>query len=380
MDIKNNKNQTMQFSDKKLHLVIIFSVFLIFIGCLRFVPSRDSLYGTKPLNENINTEIVADEEVFYQQEKVQQARLNELMQKRSAEANYGVANDYHFGPEDLLEFQVFDVPELNLSTRVRPNGTIALPLIGVVHVSGKTQSELEADITKRLSEYVLNPQVSIFVQEYAAHKVAVIGQVANPGRYPLKKDSASLLEMISEAGGRTNGSSGIVVLIPGDAEKFSLPKTVDRNGNLNFGIEIYYEDLIGRGGVSPLIIPLLPDDTVVLQEAGTIHVDGEIKVPGSFQPSTRMTVLGAIASAGGLTYSADVHSVEVIRDVGAGKKAFITVDLEEIALRSGDDVRLRDGDVVRVPSHEGRFVTRQVVDVLNRFVDFTVGGTLRVAQ
>jgi protein involved in polysaccharide export with SLBB domain len=76
-------------------------------------------------------------------------------------------------------------------------------------------------------------------------------------------------------------------------------------------------------------------------------------------------VIGAIAAAKGFTYSADVNNVEVIRDVGAGRKALVALDLEEVGLRGGRDIRLRNGDLVRVPSHSSRFFKRQVVETIN---------------
>ena len=77
------------------------------------------------------------------------------------------------------------------------------------------------------------------------------------------------------------------------------------------------------------------------------------------------SVIGAVAAAGGLTYSADVKKVEVLRDIGGGKKALASLDLEEVGLQGGKDIRLRAGDLVRVPSEPGRFFERQIVSTLN---------------
>jgi protein involved in polysaccharide export with SLBB domain len=115
----------------------------------------------------------------------------------------------------------------------------------------------------------------------------------------------------------------------------------------------------------PLIIPLLPGDTVIVPEAGTYEVDGEVNSPGSYKLTSRTSAIGAIAAAKGFTYAAAVNSVEVIRDVGGGRKALITLDLEEVGLRGGKDVRLRHGDLVRVPSEPGRFFRRQIVNTIN---------------
>jgi protein involved in polysaccharide export with SLBB domain len=123
--------------------------------------------------------------------------------------------------------------------------------------------------------------------------------------------------------------------------------------------------LIGNINQRPLLIPLLPGDTIIVPEAGTYEVDGEVVQPGSFKLTSRTSVIGAIAAARGFTYSAAVNRVEVIRDTGAGKKALIAVDLEQIGLRGGQDVRLRNGDLVRVPSEPGRFFKRQVVETIN---------------
>lgn len=131
------------------------------------------------------------------------------------------------------------------------------------------------------------------------------------------------------------------------------------------GVEIDLEQLIGQVNQPPLLIPMLAGDTVVVPEVGMVEVDGEVNKPGSYKLASRTSVLGAIAAAAGFTYSANVHAVEVIREVGGGKKAAITLDLEEIGLRGARDVRLRNGDLVRVPSEPGRFFGRQVVETLN---------------
>jgi protein involved in polysaccharide export with SLBB domain len=125
------------------------------------------------------------------------------------------------------------------------------------------------------------------------------------------------------------------------------------------------EDLLGTVDHRPLLVPLVPGDTIVVPEAGTYEVDGEVTTPGSYKLTGRTSVIGAIAAAKGFTYSADVNNVEVIRDVGAGRKALVALDLEEVGLRGGRDVRLRNGDLVRVPSHSSRFFKRQVVETIN---------------
>ena len=239
----------------------------------------------------------------------------------------------------------------------------------------ETEAEVQEEVTKRLSQFLRRPQVNVFISEYAANKVNVIGEVAKPGAYVLKRNDYSLIELLSEAGGRKENASGRLILIPSregtnpeaslalNTARTSMGSPLDTNV-----IEIYFDDLIGSSKQTPLVIPLRAGDTIVVPAAGEVQIDGEVRKAGSVQLSARTSLLGAIASAGGLTYAADVGSVEVIRELESGKKALLSVDLENLALAQGKDVRLRDGDIVRVPSQGGRFAAQRVVDVVNNLL------------
>jgi protein involved in polysaccharide export with SLBB domain len=131
------------------------------------------------------------------------------------------------------------------------------------------------------------------------------------------------------------------------------------------GIELDFEDMIGSAVARPVLIPVIGGDTIIIPEVGTFEVEGEVKNPGSFKITGKKSVMGAIAAAGGFGYAAQVREVEVIRDIGGGKKAFIALNLEDIALKGQDDVRVRDGDLIRVPTQSGRHIERQIVEGIN---------------
>ncbi len=371
--------------DALFHRGLISLLFLplVLASCLRYVPSRQEIEESRGPTEE-KTEF-AGKEAFFSLEETQKKRLGELMFQRQAEMSSQEAGNstYRIGPGDVLKFQVFDVDELNREVRVRPDGNIALPLIGVIQAKGLTEEDIQSEVSKRLEKYVYSPQVQIFIAEYGAQKISVIGEVKKPGAYPLIRENYSLVELLGEAGGRTDKASAIIVLIPASpiqkqakAGKDDLARARFGRPAQKFGIEIYFDDLVGSHNRHPILVPLRAGDTVIVPEAGNINVDGEVNRAGSYQLSSRMSLSGAIASAGGLTYSADVKNVEVIRELGEGKKALVTVDLERLALQEGRDIRLRDGDLVRVPSAEGRFVTRQVVATLNSFFHFGVSGNM----
>ncbi len=341
----------------KIKFAIVLLICLNITACLRFTPSRDD-------SQNTDKSQYAGEEDFYSLDKIQKDRLTQLQNERVAASALNQGVSYKIGVEDMLELSVFDAPELNRKVRVRPDGNVSLPLIGLVQVTGKTEEEAQNEVTEKLSEFMHSPQVQLFISEYSAHKVWVVGEINKPGAYALSRDNYSLIELLAESGGRKEKASGMIVLIPNSVQDKSLTLSKDLI-NTKYGIEIPFESLVGTIGNPPLNIPLRAGDTIVVPEAGTIQVDGEVAKRGTVIATSKITLLGAIASAGGLSYSADINEVEVIRELGDGKKALITVDLEKVALNQGEDIKLRDGDIVRVTSASGRFIANQTITIFN---------------
>lgn len=116
--------------------------------------------------------------------------------------------DYVIGPLDALTVDVFQEPELSVkSVQVDASGRIALPLVGTVDASGKTASQLSRELEGKFGErYLNNPQVTVTVAGSVSQKVAVQGEVTEPGVYPLKGPT-TLLEVLSLARGETSIAS-----------------------------------------------------------------------------------------------------------------------------------------------------------------------------
>ncbi len=109
--------------------------------------------------------------------------------------------NYRIGPQDLLKVEVFQVDELTSRERVGDDGRIVMPLIGPIPVAGLTPQEAEDKIAYLLGvDYLQDPQVSIFIEEYASQKVTVSGTVEKPGVFPLK-GRTTLTQAIALAGG-----------------------------------------------------------------------------------------------------------------------------------------------------------------------------------
>jgi len=116
-------------------------------------------------------------------------------------ADPGPNQTYRIGPFDLIKIEVFQVAELSSQERVNEEGYVVMPLIGSVKVGGLTPREAEQAIAKQLGvDYLQNPQVNIFVVDYASQKVTVTGRVKKPGVFPVA-GKTTLMQAIALAGG-----------------------------------------------------------------------------------------------------------------------------------------------------------------------------------
>lgn len=333
-------------------------------GCIRYTPSREEIQE-RSRKEGAPGAPLGTEQEFHEYEKHLEQRLNGLLSERAylLEVSQSLTG-YSLGPGDQIEVTVYGFNDLTTTTEVSPDGTIHLPLVGETSVAGRDLGMVRTHLSGAFSKYIRNPKVDVEVKNAQANRVSVIGEVSKPGMYPLRRNGQLITELISEAGGRSQLASNRLILLPapkslaGTSSTHSAPISTG-------GVEIEMDALFGKIDTPPVLIPLIAGDTVVVPEAGKYEVDGEVEKPGSYPLSSQASVMSAIASAGGFTYSADVKKVEVIREIGNGRKALATLDLEEVGLRGGKDIRLRSGDLIRVPSEPGLFFERQIVESLN---------------
>jgi len=118
-------------------------------------------------------------------------------------------------PDDLIEIKVYQQPDLETRTRVAMDGTITMPLLGVIKVSGMSVEEARTKIHDLLAkDYLVKPQVSVTVVEYAKRLFTILGEVQRPGTYEIPAgEPFSLLQAIALAGGYTRiGSPGKVIV------------------------------------------------------------------------------------------------------------------------------------------------------------------------
>ncbi|MCB0354561.1 MAG: polysaccharide export protein [Bdellovibrionales bacterium] len=348
---------------------------------------------TKPRSELISDarssgmpvrSIAEDRELFFLKSEEQNTRLQQLLFRR---LSAGSINDvYRIGAGDVVKLNVFDVEELDVEARVRESGDVVIPLIGSVDAVGLTEHDLQERIAGRLSEFIRSPRVSVYVSAFGSQKVAVIGAVEKPGSFPLEKSSNTLMELVSRAGGLSDKAANYLKLVPAEystQSEFALGAG-DVRAQLNqfqragsqpperAGIEIPLDSVLGLSGSAPLEMPIRPGDMIIVPQAGQVLVEGEVENRGSYALGQRTTLLGALAAAGGITYSAKIDEVEIIRP-DVNQKLRLVLNLEDLVSGDQGDIPLRNGDIVRVPSDSSRRLRTDTFESISRLVGVGVG-------
>ena len=239
------------------------------------------------------------------------------------------------GPEDLLEVTVFELPQFNVTSRVSGDGTITMPLIGSVRVTGLTKDQAEQKLETELeAKYINSANVSINIKEYKSKQIAVLGAVAKPGPYYILSNR-SLLQVITDAGGLTPevGPKCFIFRFDGSKIEIDLADLMIA-GNQQWNVDIYPGDVIN-----------IPPAT-----KSVVYVLGEVKTPGPVELpfGSQLTLLTAIARAGGLTSNAK-SEILVRRKTKRGQIEVLKVNLKDILKGKEPDMQLQTEDVINVP-------------------------------
>lgn len=187
--------------------------------------------------------------------KVEASRTSAAPDAAKADASQ---TDYVLQPQDLLRVQIFQEDDINRlgEVRVSQDFTVSLPLIGTVNLKGKTKGQAQ-DIIRELydRDYLVDPQVNVFVLEYVPRNVVVSGAVGAQGVVPFPREQGlNLLEAISRAGGFTRLADKKHVKLKRTYPDGKPPETFDINA----------EDL--SKGDTAQTWPLQPNDVITVPE------------------------------------------------------------------------------------------------------------------
>ena len=287
------------------------------------------------------------------------------------------SGDYPIGTGDVIEISVPSMPELEEEkVRVTSSGTVTLPMVGDVQAAGLTEKEFTAELQKSLRQFMHRPHVSVHVAEYRSRQVGVLGAVDDPGLHTLKASDATILDMISEAGGLTDEATQRLLFIPVETidpetmGELSLSGLVtddlasgDAPGLADDALLKASEPIIidldkmnRRSQRFALAVPVRPGDTIMALGGGQIFVQGWVANPGAQKMTRGLTLVGAIASAGGPSFPAKKSRVQILRDNGGRQRVVQVFDLSAIEEGKSEDIALREGDLIMVDAEGFRLV------------------------
>jgi polysaccharide export outer membrane protein len=164
------------------------------------------------------------------------------------------ASTYVLSPNDVVEMRVFQEDDLLTKVRVARDGSVSIPLIGVVQIGGKTLEEATRLIRDLFDkDYLVNPQVSLSVLEYAKRRFTVLGQVQKPGTYEIPgEETVTLLQAVAMAGGYTRLAN------PG---KITVSRTV---AGQRTTLLVDGRALASDASARPFLV--MPEDTITVAE------------------------------------------------------------------------------------------------------------------
>jgi polysaccharide export outer membrane protein len=246
--------------------------------------------------------------------------------------------DYLLGPEDMIEITVWGHEDLKRTVPVSLEGTITFPMIGEVRASGNSTQQLEKILADKLGDGYLNkPQITVTVKEFKSQKVFIMGEVKNPGTYPVTKEN-NLLFALSQAGGFTKDAGEEVVIIrpqdPSRQKLMTLEEAAAAKGTI---LRVNLKDALAGDRKSNISVK--DGDSIIVPKMPFFFVMGEVQKPGQYNLERGTTVLMGISIGGGLTPKSASNRTRIVREI-EGKKTEIRVGMEDL---------VQPGDTIIVP-------------------------------
>jgi polysaccharide export outer membrane protein len=228
------------------------------------------------------------------------------------------------GVGDVVHITVYQNPDLTVDARLSENGQINFPLIGAVTIGGLSVAQAQALIEKMLRDggFVLRPQVTIQTTQIKSSQISILGQVAKPGRYPIEIVGSKVSEMIAAAGGVVPGGADVVTLV---GTRDGKPAKID--------IDL---PLVLQQGRADLDMPVENGDIIYVDRAPTFYMYGEVQHPGQLRLERGMTLMQALAQAGGLTARGTERGMKVHRKDASGAIKILELKMNDPVQR--DDV------------------------------------------
>ena len=203
---------------------------------------------------------------------------------------------YILGPEDVIQVDVLGRGDFSAKSKIGTDGKIQLPLLGAFPAANRTVLQLRDDVRQALERggYFNHPIVDVVVVSYASRYVTVLGAVGSPGLIPVDRPYR-LSEILARVGGVKDSGADHVVLRTKEGERNYAIKDL-ATGDIN--LDPYVQ----------------PGDKIFAPTADMFYIKGQVKGPGGYGLIPHMTLLMAIARAGGLTDLGSDSHIKITRN------------------------------------------------------------------
>ena len=285
---------------------------------------------------------------------------------------------YILGSGDVINLAVFNVPEYSGDFAVQADGTVNLPFVGLLNVTGLTLPQASIIIRQSLASTLRKPIVTVSLSKSRPTKISITGEITRPGVYTLET-LTSLTTALQNAGGVTQSADIEQIQVHRAASRvagteqvasFNL-KALLESGDLN-------QDIVLRDGDQVFIPTAAQVDLISSQNLASatfapiqnqplrIAVVGEVNRPGPYTLTPNGTVprvSNAIQEAGGITQQANVQDILVRRVSPTGTETSIALNFWEL-LQTGDlnqDLPLQEGDTIVIPQAQAEDLSSEQI-------------------
>lgn len=278
---------------------------------------------------------------------------------------------YILGAGDTIAIDIFNVPEYSGTQKVLADGSVNLPVVGAVDVSGLTTQAAGSAIGAAYQGELRYPEVTVLLEDARPLRVAVSGEVAQPGLYTMTPEIGAQLPTVAQALQTAGG-----VTQAADLRRVQLRRTSNQRSEV---INLDLWALLNNGDVEQ-DLALRDGDAIVVSETDAVDIAetnrlsnsnlassteeeilvaviGEVFRPGAYRfegnaNKSRTTVTEVVQTAGGVKPSADIRQIQVRRQTRNGAEQVIDLDFWQL-LQAGDfsqDLVLQQGDTVIIPT------------------------------
>jgi polysaccharide export outer membrane protein len=245
--------------------------------------------------------------------------------------------DYTIGDRDILSVTVWSQMDLSGKYTVDADGTVMFPLVGALKVQGLTVQQVATELRNRLKDgFFRDPQLTVSIDDYRSQRIFVMGQVRQPGSYPLS-GGMTVIEALARAGSTTPEAAPEALIVRAGQRDRAAQPTLPDDSNAGAITRVNVNEV--QSGALASQVALRDGDTIFVPRAETVFVSGQVRSPGAYPIGKTTTVLQALTLAGGVTDRGATNRVRVIRIIN-GTREQVKIKLDDV---------LRPGDTVVVP-------------------------------